>query len=172
MAKNLGFSYALVWWFDSITSKTIASEMSPCLYSTFDPENKNLLCLCCCRIWIRTRGRCCPSSMAFTASSAAASLSAWWWWTTCCRAPWRCTTSTTWRVPRTNVVPHAKSVSSPPPRSKTWTSRRCTMVYTSMLTPTTPWWRPCSETVGYVYKKTSAVGHDVGNLGNRMTGLT
>lgn len=136
--------------------KTIICSVQPSFVSTQCFILKtNLLCLCYCRTWIRTRGRCCPSSTAFTASSAAASPSVLWWWTTCCRAPLRCTTSTTWRVPHTNAVRHAKSAPSPRPLSKTWTSRRCTRVCTSTRTPTTPWWRLCRETVGCVHIKIS-----------------
>lgn len=126
------------------------------MYLTFHLEKK-LLCLCYCRIWIRTQGLCCPSFTACTASSVVASLSVWWWWTTCCRVPSRCTTSTTWRVPRTNAVPHARSMPSPHPRSKTWTSRRCMRACASTRTPTMPWWRPCRGTVGCVHTKICSV---------------
>lgn len=107
--------------------------------------------LCYCRISIRTRGRYCPSSTASTASSVEASPFEWWSWTMCCREPWRCTTSTTWRDPRTNAAPHAKSVPSPHPHSKTWTSRTRMRAWSLTRTHIVPWWKPCRGTVGYVY---------------------
>lgn len=140
----LFFSWTLAHLKTTITSQTF-------LYMQISSWTKTLLVFC--RIWIRTRGRCCPSSTVFTASSAAVSPSEWWWWTTCCRAPLRCTTSMTWRGPRTNAEHHARSASSPRPRSKTWTSRRCMRACTLTQTPTAPWWRPCRGTVGWVHIK-------------------
>lgn len=105
---------------------------------------------CYCRIWTKTRGRCCRSFTASTASSAAASPSVWWWWTTCCRALWRWTTSTIWRVPRTSAVHRGRSAPRLRPLSKIWTSRRCKKACTSTQTRTTPWWGHYRGTVGWV----------------------
>lgn len=141
MTKNSGFSYlctSLAWRFYFFY-----------FFYFLNPVFSD----CYCRIWIKIRGRCCQSFMAFTASSAAAPPSVWWWWTMCCRAPWRCTTSTIWRVPRTSGAPHAKSAPNHHPRSKIWTSRRCMRACISTPTPTMPWWRPCRGTVGCVYTK-------------------
>ncbi len=125
------------------------SLFSLVIYSRFsDSLNEAHLCCLSLRTWTRIPARCCPSSSVCTAFSPEGRTSVSRWWITSCRASFACTSSSTWRAPRTSAARPRKSARSPSPPLKTWTSCR-TFRTDSCWTWTriTRWWRRSRETV-------------------------
>lgn len=85
----------------------------------------SFLFICCAkplsRIWTRTPGLCCPSSLASTASSVGARTSDLLWWTTSYHALYACTSSLTWRAPHTRDEHPRRKERSPSLLIKIWT---------------------------------------------------
>lgn len=117
------------------------------------------------RIWIKTRERCCPSFMAFTACSRVVRTSVSWWWTTSCPAACLCTSSTTWRAPRTSDGLLLKRERRESPLAKTLiSSRTCQRESNLNQTTTTPSARPSRGTVWWaseVLELSCSVSHQI-----------